>query len=170
MTRDIYRRSICPASEGDRTRVGSVGCRQSPFARYPGKPTAVVPLRGTVWAQPRLCAQTDVSPCNPVVHLRPEGGRVSRGRSALRLVVDQHLGTRIDCLRHGDCVTLAPVAALLNRRKSRRSLPSGANTRSRRHPGRRRPSLVRDLRPASFAAFSWSRTYSSSTSGLSRRW
>jgi hypothetical protein len=64
---------------------------------------------------------------------------VSRGRSALRLVVDQHLGTRIDCLRHGNCVTLAPVAALLNRRKSRRSLPSGANTRSRRHPGRRRP-------------------------------
>jgi hypothetical protein len=39
----------------------------------------VHPFEASVWAQPRPCAQTDVSPCDPAVHLRPEGGCLSRG-------------------------------------------------------------------------------------------
>jgi hypothetical protein len=71
----------------------------------------VHPFEASVWAQPRLCAQTDVSPCDPAVHLRAEGGCAS----TIGLVFDHTLGIGIQLLGHRDRVALVPKSERANR-------------------------------------------------------
>jgi hypothetical protein len=70
----------------------------------------VHPFEASVWAQPRLCAQTDVSPCGPAVHLRPESGSASRGLvTTVCMVGDSYTNRRRGVYRcHGRCSNGCP--------------------------------------------------------------